>query len=192
MWIRIRMDQHWFGCPRSVYFKVDQDPDPRGFVLVRFPWSGPAYGCGFTLKPMQIRNTALKAMTMYGTVPPVINKQKVQEKKTKKYLFLLVPVSLKPLKKSAGTGSISVIKNGNRFKTSHYGSGAFLCFFVLFWILTRASGIRYSRWTSPDHISKSLEQFFVLKILKFFDADADPGSFWTWIGDRKIRIQDPV
>jgi hypothetical protein len=28
----------------------------------------------------------------------------------------------------------------------------------------------------PDHISKSLETIFGLKILKFFDADPDPGS----------------
>jgi hypothetical protein len=28
----------------------------------------------------------------------------------------------------------------------------------------------------PDHISESLETFFGLKILKFFDADANPGS----------------
>jgi hypothetical protein len=29
----------------------------------------------------------------------------------------------------------------------------------------------------PDHISGSLETIFGLKILKFFDADPDPGSF---------------
>jgi hypothetical protein len=28
----------------------------------------------------------------------------------------------------------------------------------------------------PDHIFESLKQFFGLKILKFFDADPDPGS----------------
>jgi hypothetical protein len=28
----------------------------------------------------------------------------------------------------------------------------------------------------PDHISESLETIFWLKILKFFDADPDPGS----------------
>jgi hypothetical protein len=28
----------------------------------------------------------------------------------------------------------------------------------------------------PDHISENLEAIFWLKILKFFDADADPGS----------------
>ncbi len=27
----------------------------------------------------------------------------------------------------------------------------------------------------PDHFSESLETFFGLKILKFFDADLDPG-----------------
>jgi hypothetical protein len=29
----------------------------------------------------------------------------------------------------------------------------------------------------PDHIPGSLETIFGLKILKFFDADPDPGSF---------------
>jgi hypothetical protein len=28
----------------------------------------------------------------------------------------------------------------------------------------------------PDHISESLETIFGVKLLKFFDADADPGS----------------
>jgi hypothetical protein len=28
----------------------------------------------------------------------------------------------------------------------------------------------------PDHISESLETIFWVKILKFFDADRDPGS----------------
>jgi hypothetical protein len=28
----------------------------------------------------------------------------------------------------------------------------------------------------PDHISESLEKLFWVKILKFFDADPDPGS----------------
>jgi hypothetical protein len=34
----------------------------------------------------------------------------------------------------------------------------------------------------PEHISESLENFFWIKILKFFDADPDP---------EKIRIRDP-
>jgi hypothetical protein len=38
-----------------------------------------------------------------------------------------------------------------------------------------------------DHISKSLETIFWVKILKFFDADADPAS---GIRDGKIRIRD--
>jgi hypothetical protein len=38
----------------------------------------------------------------------------------------------------------------------------------------------------PDYISESLETFFWVKILKFFDADPDPGS-----GMERIRIQDP-
>jgi hypothetical protein len=28
----------------------------------------------------------------------------------------------------------------------------------------------------PDHISESLETVFLVKILKFFDSDPDPGS----------------
>jgi hypothetical protein len=28
----------------------------------------------------------------------------------------------------------------------------------------------------PDHISESLETIFVIKILKFFDVNSDPGS----------------
>jgi hypothetical protein len=35
----------------------------------------------------------------------------------------------------------------------------------------------------PEHISESLETIFWVKILKFFDADADPGIFLTWIRD---------
>ncbi len=31
----------------------------------------------------------------------------------------------------------------------------------------------------PDHISESLKTNFWVKILKFFDADADPGIFLT-------------
>jgi hypothetical protein len=43
-------------------------------------------------------------------------------------------------------------------------------------------------WTMniPDHISESLETIFWVKILKFFDADADPGS-----GIKKNLIRDP-
>ncbi len=36
-----------------------------------------------------------------------------------------------------------------------------------------------------DHISGSLETIFWVRILKFFDADPDPGSFWPWIRDAK-------
>jgi hypothetical protein len=49
----------------------------------------------------------------------------------------------------------------------------------------------------PDHISESFETIFLgLKILKFFDADPDPGSdklFTLDPGSRmeKIRIYDP-
>jgi hypothetical protein len=39
----------------------------------------------------------------------------------------------------------------------------------------------------PDHFSESVETvFFLLKILKFFDADPDPGS-----GIRDLVIPDP-
>ncbi len=42
-----------------------------------------------------------------------------------------------------------------------------------------------------DHISESSKQFFGLKILEFFDADADPGIFLTLDpGWKKIRIRD--
>ncbi len=45
-----------------------------------------------------------------------------------------------------------------------------------------------------DHISESLETIFWIKILKFFDADADPGSdnlFDPGSGMEKIRIWYP-
>ncbi len=49
-----------------------------------------------------------------------------------------------------------------------------------------------SRMNIPDHISESLETIFWVKILKFFDADTDPESFWPWIRNGKTRswIQD--
>jgi hypothetical protein len=43
----------------------------------------------------------------------------------------------------------------------------------------------------PDHFSESLEKVFGFKILIFFDADLDTGSFWPWIRDGKIRIREP-
>ncbi len=60
--------------------------------------------------------------------------------------------------------SITVINNWAYITTSFadQGSGAFL---------TPGSGMNIA-----DHFSKSLETFLGLKILKFFDADADPGS----------------
>jgi hypothetical protein len=45
----------------------------------------------------------------------------------------------------------------------------------------------------PDHNSVSLETIFGVKILKFFDADADPGIFLTLdpgSGMEKIRVWD--
>jgi hypothetical protein len=43
-----------------------------------------------------------------------------------------------------------------------------------------------SGMNTPNHISESIETFFLIKILKFFDADPDPG-----FGMGKIRIRDP-
>jgi hypothetical protein len=43
----------------------------------------------------------------------------------------------------------------------------------------------------PDHISDSLETIFGLKILKFFDVDADPVSFRSWIRDPGWKNSDP-
>ncbi len=42
----------------------------------------------------------------------------------------------------------------------------------------------------PNHISLSLEMFVELKILQFFDADADPESGIFLILGGKIRIRD--
>jgi hypothetical protein len=45
----------------------------------------------------------------------------------------------------------------------------------------------------PDHISESLETIFWVRILEFFDVDADPGSgslFDHGSGMEKIRIRD--
>ncbi len=46
----------------------------------------------------------------------------------------------------------------------------------------------------PDHISECLELFFGLKILKFFDADPDPGSvifFYPGSGIQNRKNSDP-
>jgi hypothetical protein len=42
-----------------------------------------------------------------------------------------------------------------------------------------------------DHISESLEKKFGLKILKFFDADPDPGSVIFLTGDPGWKNWDP-
>jgi hypothetical protein len=48
-----------------------------------------------------------------------------------------------------------------------------------------------SEMNIPDHISESLETSFWVKILKFFDADLDPGIlFDPGTGMEKIRIRD--
>ncbi len=49
----------------------------------------------------------------------------------------------------------------------------------------------------PDHISESLETIVWAKMIKFFDADADPGIFltldpgWKKFGSSGINIPDP-
>jgi hypothetical protein len=42
-----------------------------------------------------------------------------------------------------------------------------------------------------DHIPKSLETIFWVKILKFYDADADPGSVNLFDPGSGINIPDP-
>ncbi len=66
------------------------------------------------------------------------------------------------------------------------------------WIWDPGSGMgKKSRSGSgmniPDHISESLETIFWLKILKFCDADPDPGfrSLWSWIRDPRWKNSDP-
>ncbi len=73
-------------------------------------------------------------------------------------------------------------------------SGAFLSL----WPLDLGSGMgTNSRFGSgmniPDHIFDSSETIFWVKILKFFDADPDPGSgnlFYPRSGMKKNRIRD--
>ncbi len=49
-----------------------------------------------------------------------------------------------------------------------------------------------SRINIPDHNSDSLETIFLVKILKFFDADPESGNlFYPGSGMGKIRIRDP-
>jgi hypothetical protein len=75
--------------------------------------------------------------------------------------------------------SITIINSG-----ADPGSGAFL---------TPGSGMGKkprSGINIPNHISKSLETIFWVKIFKFLYAEADPGTFWPWIRDGKIRIRD--
>jgi hypothetical protein len=43
----------------------------------------------------------------------------------------------------------------------------------------------------PDLIFENLISVFWFKILKFFDADLDPGSCQPWIRDEINRIRDP-
>jgi hypothetical protein len=47
-----------------------------------------------------------------------------------------------------------------------------------------------SRSKILDHNPAILETLFFVKILKFFDADADPGFFLPWIREENIRIRD--
>ncbi len=68
-----------------------------------------------------------------------------------------------------------------------------------FWPLNPGCGLGKNQ--DPDSASdsgmnkgiiflKARNKFFGLKILKFFDADPDSGSFWPWIRDGNIRIRD--
>ncbi len=68
------------------------------------------------------------------------------------------------------------------------GSGALLT--PLGWV--KKIKIRDSVWTSGIIFPRAYKQFFALIMLKFIDADPDPGSriFWSEIQDGKIRIQD--
>ena len=47
-----------------------------------------------------------------------------------------------------------------------------------------------SRMNIPGHISESLETIFWVKILKFFDADADPGIFLALDSEWLSRIRN--
>jgi hypothetical protein len=49
-----------------------------------------------------------------------------------------------------------------------------------------------SRINLPDHISESLETIFWVQILKFFDADSDPGSGIFSTLDPGWKNSDPV
>ncbi len=50
-----------------------------------------------------------------------------------------------------------------------------------------------SRMNISDDVTESLEKFFGVKILKFFDADPDPGSeiFLTLDPSRMEKNSDP-
>jgi hypothetical protein len=47
-----------------------------------------------------------------------------------------------------------------------------------------------SGMSNPDHISKSLETIFWVKIFQFFDADLGSGMEKLGSGKEKIRIRD--
>ncbi len=85
-----------------------------------------------------------------------------------------------------------------------YGWRYGICITVLwigircFLILGSGTGIRDRKNSGSgmnilDYYSESLETVLGLKILKFFDADLDPGAgiFLSRVRDEKIRIRDP-
>jgi len=58
--------------------------------------------------------------------------------------------------------------------------------------LTRGSGSRRPKTMRIRWFRICNTGFFGLRMLKYFDADTDPGSFWPLIRDWKIRIWDPA
>jgi hypothetical protein len=48
-----------------------------------------------------------------------------------------------------------------------------------------------SRINIPDLIFENMVAVFGLKMLKFFYANPDPGSWKPWIRDGRSRIRDP-
>jgi hypothetical protein len=56
------------------------------------------------------------------------------------------------------------------------------------------SGFGIRDESSRSFFRELRNSFFGLKIIKFFDADPDPGSgiFISWIQDGEIQIRDPA
>ncbi len=87
---------------------------------------------------------------------------------------------------------------GKRFKKGFFLYFFFLCkvrYSPVYWTVDNISRFRCCGSGSGmhilDHISKSLETIFWVKILEFFDADSDPGSgnfFDPEFGMEKFRF----